>query len=628
VSVDGTTASAPPVRGVWARRPAFWRSPAGQPRWARPALLALAGLAGLAYGWQMGSSIEIFYAASVRSMSMSWHDFAYAAFDPAGTISIDKLPGAFWVQALSVRIFGVHTWAVALPQVLEGAVTVLVLYRVVRRLAGPVAGIAAAALMAFAPATVALDRGNISDTLLVLLIVLAADSMVAALAGGRLSSVLVSGLWVGLAFQAKMIEAWLVLPALCLTSLIASERPVWSRLTRLLLMVGVVTVVSLSWMAFVTLTPAAHRPYVDGSQDNSVFTQVFDYNGFGRVGQPSPNAQLGQTLDLPFLLAPSPSPGWNRLLTGPYGRDAGWLLPASLLSGVAGLVACRRRPRSDLTRAGIILWGTWLVTLGVVFSVSATINAYYLAALSPAIAALLGIGGVLAWRSLHRAVTRCTVGAAVVLTSGYAAWLLPGSGTGLPGWLEPAVVVLGLAAVLALVAMLLRRRAALTVAAAVLAAAGGLLVPTVAATSVVSNRLGPFDTPFQPVAFTAFTKAFFGAPLTSVRALLPKIESVRRGAPDLMATQTSVLAAPDIFATGQEVLPVGGYTGNTPQPTVRALAAMVQAGDFHLFVAARRTDDPRVRWISRHCYHVPPSATSPAQSVIGIYVLYYCTPLS
>ena len=108
----------------------------------------LAIVAGVAYGWQMGSSIEIYYAAAARSMSMSWHDFVYGAFDPAGTVSVDKLPGALWVQALSVRLFGVHTWAVALPQVIEGVLTVLVLFRAVRRLAGAEAAIVAAAVLA------------------------------------------------------------------------------------------------------------------------------------------------------------------------------------------------------------------------------------------------------------------------------------------------------------------------------------------------------------------------------------------------------------------------------------------------------------------------------------------------
>jgi 4-amino-4-deoxy-L-arabinose transferase-like glycosyltransferase len=609
-----------------ARRLAVWRSPDDQPRWARPALLGLTLLAALAYGWDIGSSIEIFYAAAVRSMSMHWHDFLYGAFDPAGTITIDKLPGAFWVQALSVRLFGVHTWAVALPQVVEGALTVPVLYRAVRRLAGPLAGLAAAAVLALSPATVALDRGNISDTLMVLLVVLAADAVVSGLLYRRLGSMLLAGLWVGVAFQAKMLEAWLVLPALGLTYLVACAGPLRPRLLRLAALVGVVAVVSLSWMTFVSLTPASQRPYVDGSQHNSVFEQVFDYNGFGRVGQASPNAQVGRTLDIPFLSAPSPRPAWNRLLHGPYGRDSAWLLPAALASLVAGLVARRRQPRTDLVRAGVILWGTWLLTLGLVFSVSATINSYYLAALTPAIAGLLGIGADLAWRARQTVAAQVTVAGVTMVTALYAAWLLPAAGTGVPTWLATAAVVIAVAAT-GLLLVALRRRAgtALVVTASLLVGFSVVLVPALASQSLVANQLGPFDTPFQPTAFSAFTKAFFGAPLTSSVALVPKLESVRHGAPFLMAAQTSVLASTFIFATGQEVLPIGGYTGNSPAPSVRTLARMADAGDFHLVIAAEGTRDPRIAWVAKHCIHVtspPPAGTG--TNPIGPFALYYC----
>jgi 4-amino-4-deoxy-L-arabinose transferase-like glycosyltransferase len=613
---------------------AFWRSPADQPGWARPALLGLAVVSGLAYGWRMGSSIEIFYAAAVRSMSMSWHDFAYAAFDPAGTVSIDKLPGAFWVQALSVRLFGVHAWSLALPQVLEGSLTVLVLYRAVRRLAGPGAGLIAAAVLAVSPATVTLNRGNISDTLLVLLLVLAADSVVAAVTAGRLRSVLMAGLWVGLAFQAKMLEAWLVVPAFALAYLIAGRANLWSRVLRQAAMVIVVIAVSLSWMLFVTLTPASHRPYVDGSQNNSVFTQVFDYNGFGRVGQPSPNAELGRTLDIPFLDAPAPSPSWRRLLIGAYGRDTGWLLPASVAVAALGLVVRRRKPRTDPLRAGIIVWGLWLLALGVVFSTSTTINAYYLAALSPAVAALLGIGAKLAWDGRHAVATRVALIFVVVGTAGYAFWLLPDAGTGLPAWLAPTVLGTGCAAgawvagraVVRRARVAARELAARELAAWELAAIGVVvvLVPLVASLSVVTNTLGAFDTPFQPTAATAFTKAFFGAPLETP-AGLRKIEAVRNGAPDLMATQTSVLAAPFIFATGQEVLPIGGYSGTTPEPSVGRLRALVAASAFHLVLVGPTSTDPRVEWIRRQCLKAPTPSNGAAAGVAAPPDVYYCT---
>src|SRR5580698_661454 len=150
----------------------------------RLALAAIAALAGLLYAWAIGQdTLEYYYAAADRSMAMSWHDFVFSAFDPAGTVTVDKLPGALWLQALSVRAFGLHAWAIILPQVIEGIATVLVLYRAVRRLAGPDAGLIAALLLAISPVTVALNRENISDSLLILLLALAADAVSAAIAG-------------------------------------------------------------------------------------------------------------------------------------------------------------------------------------------------------------------------------------------------------------------------------------------------------------------------------------------------------------------------------------------------------------------------------------------------------------
>src|SRR5208283_398968 len=198
-AMPDTGSSPEPV--PWARRLQGWRSPPGQPAWARPGLLAVAALASLAYCWQVGATIEIYYAAAVRSMSQSWHDFLFGAFDPAGTISVDKLPGALWVQALSVRLFGFHEWAIMLPQAVEGALTVLVLFHAVRRLAGPAAALIAAFVLAASPATMTLDRGNIPDTLMILLVVLAADSTVTLILTSRWRSAVMAAVWVALAFQ-------------------------------------------------------------------------------------------------------------------------------------------------------------------------------------------------------------------------------------------------------------------------------------------------------------------------------------------------------------------------------------------------------------------------------------------
>ena len=217
-------------------------------------------------------------------MSESWHDFVFGAFDPAGTVTVDKLPGALWVQALSLRVFGFHIWALVLPQVVEGVLTVLVLYRAVRRLAGPAAGLAAAVVLAVTPVTVLLGRGNVSDSLLILLLVLAADATSAALLIGSLRQLLLAGVWVGLAFQAKMIQAWLALPALAAAYLLAAPAARLRTRCAHVALAGLVTaVVSLSWMTAVSLVPSEHRPYVDGSPNDSVYTQVFDYNGLGQA---------------------------------------------------------------------------------------------------------------------------------------------------------------------------------------------------------------------------------------------------------------------------------------------------------------------------------------------------------
>ena len=220
------------ARGTSHQRPRwqFWRSPPDQPPWARPALLAVAALASFSYFWGIGNAtLETFYGGAVRSMSESWRNFFFGAFDPWGTVTLDKLPGAFWVQALSVRAFGFHVWSVVLPQAVEGTLTVLVLFRAVRRVAGAAAGLVAAIVLAVTPVVILLDRGNVSDTLLILLLVLAADAVTAATLTGRVTHLLVASLWVGLAFQAKMLEAWVVLPALWGAYVLAAPNPVLAR---------------------------------------------------------------------------------------------------------------------------------------------------------------------------------------------------------------------------------------------------------------------------------------------------------------------------------------------------------------------------------------------------------------
>lgn len=600
----------------------FWTSPADQPNWSRPSLLAIAVVAGVLYSWRTGPYLETYYAAAVRTMSTSWRDFFFGTFDPAGTISLDKLPGAFWVQALSVRIFGLHTWSIVLPQVIEGVLSILVLFRLVRRLCGPGAGLLASFLLAVSPANVALDRGNISDTLMILLLLLAADSLVSAISSNRWSGLLATGLWVGLAFQAKMLEAWLVLPALWLVLVVGGQGQWTRRLLRIGVLTIVVVIVSLSWMTVVTVTPSQSRPYADGSTDNSVFTQVFVYNGFGRVNQDSPDQLLRQSIGLEIPLPPPPA--WNRLLTGPLGLDEGWLMPAAFISLVGGLMATRRRPRHDPERVNLLLWGTWLLAFALVFSIGTSINSYYVAALSPALAGLIAGGSTTAWRARDSLWIKSSLGAAVIATVGYAEWLLPSSGVGVHYWLKPALLLLGALTLVGCIVAILRARWLRIIS---IGAIGSLVtvlfIPLIASATIASNSLGSFDTPFESVSASTTIRNLFSTSLTSSQ--LPELERLRDGAPYLMATETSALAAPFIFESGQEVLPIGGFTGFGPEPSLHELKDWIGEGRFHLVLQSPISTDPRFVWIARHCSALPAPAGSNSPLALDIY---YCLPTS
>ena len=591
-----------------------WRSPPDQPAWARPALLAIAAVAAVAYGWGMaGASVEPFYGAAARSMSESWHDFIFGAFDPAGTVTIDKLPGELWVQALSLRIFGFHIWALVLPQVVEGVLTILVLYRAVRRLAGPAAGLTAAAVLAVTPVTVLLSRGNVSDSLLILLLVLAADATSAALLTGSLRQLLLAGFWVGLAFQAKMIQAWLALPALAAAYLLAAPAARLRTRCAHVALAGLVTaVVSLSWMTAVSLVPSQDRPYVDGSADDSVYTQVFDYNGLGRLtgnwariaGPPSPivvaAVESGQLLNAGTRGLKA---SWHRLLAGPFAADSGWLLPAAVAGALGVLISRRRQGRRDPLRAAVVLWGGWWLVLAVFFSAGTYLNSYYVAALVPAVAALCGTGIAACGPRPWPARVRLVVAATVLGCAGYGAYLTSGTVSG-PVVLTVVALVVAAAAAAALLLPASRRGGYLTAVA--FAGAAVLLLPAAASVNGVVRGLGPFDTPFES-SKTAHNNQLLAAAAPDLTRAVQQLELHTPPGDALFGTDTSGLAQSYILYSGREVLPIGGYLGNVPAPTLASLQADISRGYVEVFFlpVSPPGPDPRVRWLESHCTMQP-----------------------
>ena len=505
------------------------------------------------------------------------------------------------------------TWAIVLPQVVEGVLSVLFLYRAVNRLRGTGAALLAALILAASPAAIALNRGNIADTAMTLFLVLAAGAVSSAIVSGRQRHLVAAGVWIGIAFQAKMLEAWLVLPAFGLAYLFGRKDGLAHKLRQVVVAGLVAGVVSLSWMTIVTLTPAADRPYADGSQHNSVYEQVFVYNGFGRTGQNAGFEQLAGGLGSELINGPPPA--WNRLVQGELGRDTGWLLPAALAVGVGGLFTRRR--------SYFILWTGWLVPMVVVFSGIFTVHAYYTAALSPPVAAILGAGiaGLWASQTEVRAVTTRHHGAAALIvagTVGYGVWLTRSSGANAPAWLWPLAASVGVVAVVLLVtSAAFSSRRQLLAAALVASTVAILVIPASASALLVADQRGIADTPFESAKSAATFDALLGSSSGRLASFVPQLEKLQMGTPYLMAVYTSAVASAFISASGREVLPIGGFTGTAPEPTIGQLEGMVRTGKFHLALLTG-SHDPRLTWIASHCRHLGPGGAA--------FGLFICTP--
>jgi 4-amino-4-deoxy-L-arabinose transferase-like glycosyltransferase len=614
-----SAATVPVVAGRRARRGGRRRVEA-EPRWARPLLAAVAALAAYLYGWGLNKAqLHPYYMAVVRSMASNWHAFGYGGLDPSGSITVDKLPGALWLQALSVRVFGLHDWAVALPQAAEGVLTVLVLYRIVKVWAGPLAGLLAALLLTLTPITAALDRGDISDSLLTLLLVLAAGAAMKAVRSGKLRHLVTCGLWVGLAFQAKMLQAWLVLPVFGLVYLVTAPGTLWQRIRNAVLGGIVALAVSCSWMLYLLRTPAADRPYLDGTTGNNPFALVFGYNGLSRFGGGS-GAGLGSVAGT-AASRPSGGAGWDVLFNFTVGPQISWFLPLAVLSLVVGLAWGRRAGRTDQLRAGYLLWGGWLLIHDLAFSGSSGIHGYYTVVLAPAVAALAGAGISTLWRAYGWNSERPPGNRWYLLIGGLlfsAVWavVLDSRYPHFYPWVVPVLGALALASASAL-ALRHPRGVPLALAAGLAAL---VLAPAVWSFSAqnplyAGSGTAPLAGPVGANAVTAqqggspAAPINFAKPTGRVGKVLAYLEANRGTATYLLATQSALPAEPLLRAVSDPVLVMGGFTGNTPFPTTTSLASLVQQGKLRFVeLTSERANSADVAWVQAHCGRVLPTA--------------------
>ncbi|MFE0732836.1 ArnT family glycosyltransferase [Streptomyces antibioticus] len=460
----------PPHRRLWRGRPE-------DPRWVRPAFLALLAATLLLYLYNLSASgyANSFYSAAVQAGSQSWKALFFGSLDAGNAITVDKPPASLWPMALSVRLFGLNSWAILVPEVLMGVGTVAVVYASVRRRFSPAAGLIAGGVLALTPVAALMFRFNNPDAMLALLTAVACYFVARAVEDGRTRWLLWAGVAIGFAFLAKTLQAFLILPPLAIVYAVCAPVPVRKRLGQLAAATGALIVAGGWWVAIVELWPASSRPYIGGSQNNSFLELTFGYNGLGRLngeetgsvgggGGGGNTGQWGET-------------GWDRMFNSEIGGQISWLLPAALVLLIAGLVATRKYGRTSATRGLLLVWGGSLLITMVVFSYMAGIfHQYYTVALAPYLAAVIGMGAGLLWERRSELWASISLAASVVAAASWSYVLLNRTPDYLP-WLKWLVLVGGLVAALGLV-FAGRITRTLALAAASLGLAAALAGPT------------------------------------------------------------------------------------------------------------------------------------------------------
>ena len=605
------------------------------------AVLRFANLQALGYA-------NHYYAAAVDSMLKSWHNFFFVAAEPGGAVSVDKPPLGLWIQAISAAIFGVNTFGLLLPEIAAGILSVAVVYHLVRRSFGTVAGLLAALVLAITPVTIATDRNNTIDSMLILTLLLAAWSFIIATESRRRRFLLLGAVLVGLAFNIKMLEAFLPLPAFYALYLLGSSERLRNKLVNLALATVVLLAVALSWATVVELTPADQRPYVGSSGTNSVFNLIVGYNGVDRLvgmngsnnlfgggtmgggmnggpggrndgnqrfqpgsqppagqgpGSNSAGRPDGNNGNLEFQARTGQQPGQGgpggqqpgnfgranngssatvsnvlRLFLTPLSKEVSWLLPFGLFG--IGLLVFGTRLRWPLTRKhrAAVLWGGWLITCAVFFTIAGFYHEYYLSIMGSPLAALVGIGAVRLWRLSKRqpwwalalllAASATTLALQVNTVNAYVknAWWLP---------IMLALMVIGIVVYAA--TMLIRRwRRGLAAGFACIMAAL-LITPGIWSGYTVAYASSNQS---LPAAYSGQTSGLGRASSAQVnQALLSYLQANTQGMKYLMAVPSSMQGSDYILATGRPVLLMGGFMGQDKVLTVEKLSTLVANGE-------------------------------------------------
>jgi 4-amino-4-deoxy-L-arabinose transferase-like glycosyltransferase len=476
----------------------FLRGKESDPVWVRPALLTLLAATAVLYLWDLGASGwgNTFYAAAVQAGTKSWKAFFFGSSDSSNFITVDKPPAFLWPMEISARIFGLNSWSMLVPQALEGVATVGLVYLSVRRWFSAQAAILGGAVVALTPVAAMMFRYNNPDAMLALLLTAATYATMRGLERAQTKWLVLAGALVGFGFITKMMQAFLILPVMAVVYLLAAPTGWWRRVWQVCLMGVSVLVAAGWWVAAVALTPAADRPYIGGSQDNSILNLIFGYNGFGRLtGNESGSVGGGNVGGA--MWGPT---GWTRLFNDSFGNMMSWLLPGALVMGAVLLVITIRARRTDRERAALLLWGGSLVAIGLTISMAqGIIHPYYLVALAAPLGGLVGIATMGLWERRATWPGRVGLAAGLAVTVAWSAVLLGRTSNWFPA-LRPFVIVVGSLGVVAILCMPYLRTAP-KLAIGVVAGLGfgaGLAAPlfsTVATAATPHNGAIPSVTP-------------------------------------------------------------------------------------------------------------------------------------
>ncbi len=605
--------------------------------WELPGLAALAGLAAILYAWNLVVSgyANTYYSMAAQAASQSWSAWFFGSLDASGFITLDKPPLATMVMGLSVRLLGLSSWSILLPQALMGVATVVVLFLAVRRSFGPGAGLVAGVAMALTPAAVLIFRYNNPDALLTLLLVSAAWALLRALDAGRMRWLVLAGTLVGLAFTTKFLQAFLVLPAFTLVWAVAAPGGWRRRVVGLAVSAASVAITSAAWIAAVMIVPPDARPYIGGSTTNSVLDLVLGYDGLGRIfggsASPASGGQGGMFGGAAGLL---------RLFNDQFAGQVSWLIPFGLVALASGLATRIRAGRTNPALVGYLLWGGWLVAVGLVFSLmSGIIHSYYTVALAPAIAALVGAGVVELWRLRERSIVGGLLLAGALVATGAWAYLLLGRTPDFVPGLDVAVLALAVAAaiVVAVPAVMSTPRVArVAIMIGIIAMLAG---PTAYAAQTMSSAHSGGDPSAGP---TSSVSAAFGGgpggpgggqlataggvgpgaapsgigggaggPGGAVDSTLTTYLAANAGAARwIVAVTGSSVAAEIQLATGLPVMSMGGFNGSDATPTAAQLQAFIARGELRYVLISGnggggpgggQTSTARDSWVTSSC---------------------------